>query len=411
MHRLEFEVALELAADFADIISVKLHDFALGDPANARSSCACSVEVRRAAPPDPDRRPRWGSAHRIVLAGRRAPLRRLRLSTSLDPHERWDLTVDVVASLDADADPEPPWSTSATSARRSETSSPRGHCGFPVFAELGEPAARVRPVDRGPGRPADAHGRVPSSALRRGHAVVHDGLRPRHRDHLAAVAASRPRAGDRCPRRLAELQATSEDPAIDAEPGKIVHEVRHGRAPVLVPRYYGSIDSTPALPRAPSRDVALDRRRGSRPAAAGPALLALEWIDRYGDLDGDGFVEYAPGGRRPRESSPGRTRRLAALPRRRFAEAPVAPVEVQGYVWPRSEGSRSAGRLARAGARRTARRRGRQAASSVRQGFLGRGAGRVPRSRWTASGTSTPAARTWVTCSGAGCLFPSESRR
>ena len=35
MHRLEFEVALEFAADFADIISVKLHDFSLGDPANA----------------------------------------------------------------------------------------------------------------------------------------------------------------------------------------------------------------------------------------------------------------------------------------------------------------------------------------------------------------------------------------
>ena len=35
MHRLDFEVSLELAADFADIISVKLHDFALGDPANA----------------------------------------------------------------------------------------------------------------------------------------------------------------------------------------------------------------------------------------------------------------------------------------------------------------------------------------------------------------------------------------
>ena len=45
---------------------------------------------------------------------------------------------------------------------------------------------------------------------------------------------------------LTELQAHEEDQTIDAEPGKIVHEVREGRcAETWFPRYYGSIDSTP----------------------------------------------------------------------------------------------------------------------------------------------------------------------
>src|SRR5207248_10026564 len=92
---------------------------------------------------------------------------------------------------------------------------------------------------------------------------------------------------------LAELQAKEDDPSIDAEPGKIPHEVRQGKAArAWFPRYYGTLDATPLYLVLVSEvfrwtdDIALARD------LKGPALAALRWIDEYGDRDGDGFVEF-----------------------------------------------------------------------------------------------------------------------
>jgi glycogen debranching enzyme len=86
------------------------------------------------------------------------------------------------------------------------------------------------------------------------------------------------------------------EPARDAEPGKILHEMRHGEMANLneVPfgRYYGSVDATPLfvllLGEYFARTADLETIRDLWPNA----LAALEWIDTYGDRDGDGFVEY-----------------------------------------------------------------------------------------------------------------------
>jgi glycogen debranching enzyme len=137
---------------------------------------------------------------------------------------------------------------------------------------------------------------------------------------------------------LAELQGTRVDPLTEEQPGRILHEVRFGRG--HGPNrsgahiYYGSADSTPLF-------VMLlgELRRWGLAASDVTALLpaadrALDWIEEYGDRDGDGFVEYQRATDRGlrnqgwKDSFDG-----ISFADGQLAEAPIALAEVQAYVY------------------------------------------------------------------------------
>jgi glycogen debranching enzyme len=137
---------------------------------------------------------------------------------------------------------------------------------------------------------------------------------------------------------LAETQATEVDESREAEPGKILHELRHGEMANLgeVPfaRYYGSVDATPLFVMLAGEyyertgDKALIKQLWPN------IMAAVRWMDDYGDVDGDGFVEYAPHGNKGlvqqgwKDSNDSVFHSDGSL-----AVPPIALCEVQGYVY------------------------------------------------------------------------------
>jgi glycogen debranching enzyme len=149
-------------------------------------------------------------------------------------------------------------------------------------------------------------------------------------------------------KRLAFYQAKTVDPLADAEPGKILHEMRCGEMAALreVPfaLYYGSVDATPLFVLLAGLYV---ERTGDDETLAElwPSIeAALDWIDGSGDPDRDGFVEY----RRASEqglANQGWKDSYDAIFHAdgRLAEGYIALAEVQGYVF---AGKRLAARCA-----------------------------------------------------------------
>jgi glycogen debranching enzyme len=135
---------------------------------------------------------------------------------------------------------------------------------------------------------------------------------------------------------LAALQGRDEDAERDEQPGKIIHEARYGEMAATgeIPfrRYYGTVDATPLFCMLlgdyarSTGDLALVRDLWSN------AEAALGWMERYGDRDGDGYLEYERTSEHGLVNQGWKDSGDAVFHRDgTLAAPPIALVEVQGY--------------------------------------------------------------------------------
>jgi glycogen debranching enzyme len=340
MRSVAFDLELEVGSDFADILKVKDHDFALGDPL-------------RAEPLPPPVTARFDTEHNQFLldddsgfvARTQVILSRpgerhdgsIRYRVELEPRDRWDLRVDVVPVLDG-SELVPTLverrfgeelarvrdSLSAWQLRVPQIRASWDDLAY-AFAQSVSDLASLRM------RGGDGVGKLPAAGMPWFMTVF-------GRDTIITCLQTLlfgPELARTALIALAELQAREEDPETDAEPGKIVHEVRRGKAAAQwFSTYFGTIDATPLYLILLSEvwrwtdDAALVRDLKA------PALRALEWIDVYGDRDGDGFLEFERRSDRGLANQSwkdsGDSQRFADGT---FADTPIAPCEVQGYVY------------------------------------------------------------------------------
>jgi glycogen debranching enzyme len=339
----ECEVSLHLEADFADIFSVKELDPKFGHPATATLP--------------PPRAPRAGdAANSLVFEDDTFPARTVvqfsappaevdglvRFQVQLDPHATWELLVGVLPVLGSRQPPpvqgllrrieqDRARADDAHEAWRNSTPRLRSRRDDLVrtweqsVADLGALRMHIEEFD---------YGRLPAAGSPWFMTIF-------GRDTLVTCLQTQTfgaALSESALRVLAATQAAEDDPERDAEPGKIIHEFRSGKAAAVGftgDRYYGTVDATPLFLILLSElwrwtgDARLVRE------LEGAARNALAWIDGAGDHDGDGFVEYNRRSSHGIENQNWKDSHDAMVFRDGTIcrETPIAAAEVQGYVY------------------------------------------------------------------------------
>jgi glycogen debranching enzyme len=313
-------VTVELGCDFADVFSVKDGD---ARPVACIVSAAtdgltfAALEV-----------PGWSVTVRATPAPAEIAATTLAFHVHLPAGSRSAIVLTVIPTVPADA------SVVATAPRRLRAGAPKVHTHDGVLGPL--LARSIDDLDHlalsDPLQPADEFFAAGAPWY----------LTMFGRDALWAAEFALPLGIGRAAstlRVLARRQATTRDPSIAAEPGKILHEVRppalaHDTGFRLPPVYYGSIDSTPLWIRLLHRAW-----RWGMPAGEVRDLLpnlraAVGWLLTEADADGDGLVEYIDASgqglvNQGWKDSSDSVQHLGGS----LAEAPIALCEVQGYAY------------------------------------------------------------------------------
>jgi glycogen debranching enzyme len=337
--RLEFEVALELACDLEDIFAVKSADPGFAEFAGGSVDSA-------GRPPEVDDDTLLYSdgdypACALVHVSQPFTLTdgAVRFRVALEPRAQWEVTVAVQPVLDGLA----PLDTVAF-RHRLERERDRANDSLAAWQRSAprlESAWNdlVRTWDRSV---ADL------AALRIEDDDFHVGALPAAgapwfmtvfgRDTLITCLQTLvfgPELSAAALRELAATQATEDDPERDAESGKIIHEMRRGKAArAWTDRYYGTVDATPLFLILLSEHWRWTDDPTLAHELESSARRALAWIDGPGDRDGDGFVEYERRARRGIKHQSWKDSDASMVFRDGwFAEPPIASAEVQGYVY------------------------------------------------------------------------------